>query len=176
MLAKLEREAEHAAAGRPARVILKMNALVEPESIEMLYKVSQAGVQVDLIIRGVCALRPGVPGLSENIRVRSIVGRFLEHSRVFWFANDGDPEIFCSSADWMDRNFFRRVEIAFPIRRPKYKQNILRDLEAYLRDDTQAWELDQDGGYRRVAVSSAERGMAQSELMAAYTAGRPLEE
>jgi polyphosphate kinase len=176
MLAKLEREAEHAVAGRPARVILKMNALVEPESIEMLYKVSQAGVQVDLIIRGVCALRPGVPGLSENIRVRSIVGRFLEHSRVFWFANDGDPEIFCSSADWMDRNFFRRVEIAFPIRRPKYKQNILRDLEAYLRDDTQAWELDQDGGYRRVAVSSAERGMAQSELMAAYTAGRPLEE
>jgi polyphosphate kinase len=176
MLAKLEREAEHAAAGRPAWVILKMNALVEPESIKMLYKVAQAGVQVDLIVRGVCALRPGVPGLSENIRVRSIVGRFLEHSRVFWFANDGEPEIFCSSADWMDRNFFRRVEIAFPIRRPKYKHNILRDLEAYLRDDTQAWELDQDGGYRRVEIRGAERSTAQSELMAAYTAGRPLEE
>jgi polyphosphate kinase len=176
MLAKLEREAEHAAAGRPAWVILKMNALVEPESIKMLYKVAQAGVQVDLIVRGVCALRPGVPGLSENIRVRSIIGRFLEHSRVFWFANDGEPEIFCSSADWMDRNFFRRVEIAFPIRRPKYKHNILRDLEAYLRDDTQAWELDQDGGYRRVEIRGAERSTAQSELMAAYTAGRPLEE
>ncbi len=114
MLARLERECTHAAAGRPARVILKMNALVEPESIAALCKASQAGVQIDLIVRGVCALRPGVPGISANIRVRSIVGRFLEHSRVFWFANGGDPEIFCSSADWMDRNFFRRVEIAFP--------------------------------------------------------------
>jgi polyphosphate kinase len=176
MIARLERESAHAAAGRPARVILKMNALVEPESIAALCKASQAGVQIDLVVRGVCALRPGVPGVSENIRVRSIVGRFLEHSRVFWFANGGDPEIFCSSADWMDRNFFRRVEIAFPIRREKYKKRILEDLEIYLRDDTQAWELDQDGHYRR-ATGRGEHGVcAQDELLDAYTAGRPLEE
>ena len=174
MLAKLEREAALAKAGKPARVILKMNALVEPESISALYQASQAGVQIDLIIRGVCALRPGVPGLSDNIRVRSIVGRFLEHSRVFYFQNDDQPEIYCSSADWMDRNFFRRVEIAFPIRRQKYRDNILRDLETYLRDDTQAWLLDSNGKYKR---RSTETGcVAQVELMQSYTAGRPLEE
>jgi len=176
MLVRLEREAAHASAGRPARVILKMNALVEPESIAALCKASQAGVQIDLIVRGVCALRPGVPGVSDNIRVRSIVGRFLEHSRVFWFANGGDPEIFCSSADWMDRNFFRRVEIAFPVRREKYKKRILEDLEMYLRDDTQAWELDHDGHYRRAAGRSTPGVCAQNELLDAYTAGRPLEE
>ena len=126
-----------------------MNALVEPQSIAALCKASQSGVRIDLIVRGICALRPGVAGYSENIRVRSIVGRFLEHSRVFWFANGGDPEIFCSSADWMERNFFRRVEIAFPIRREKYKRRILEDLETYLRDDTQSWELDSTGEYRR---------------------------
>jgi polyphosphate kinase len=176
MIARLERESAHAAAGRPARVILKMNALVEPESIAALCTASQAGVQIELIVRGVCALRPGVPGISDNIRVRSIVGRFLEHSRVFWFANGGDPEIFCSSADWMDRNFFRRVEIAFPVRREKYKKRILDDLEMYLRDDTQAWELDQDGRYRRATGRGIPTVCAQNELLNTYTAGRPLEE
>jgi polyphosphate kinase len=176
MLAKLEREIAHAAAGRPARVILKMNALVEPESIAALCRASQAGVQVDLVVRGVCALRPGVPGHSERVRVRSVVGRFLEHSRVFWFANGGDPETFCSSADWMDRNFFRRVEIAFPIRRPKYKERILRDLEAYLGDDTQAWQLGADGQYQRVPPGEGPPRCAQLELLEAYTAGRPREE
>lgn len=176
MLSRLERESAFAAAGKPARVILKMNALVEPLSIAALYKASQAGVKIDLIVRGVCALRPGVPGMSENIRVRSIVGRFLEHSRVFWFDNGGEPEIYCSSADWMDRNFFRRVEIAFPIRREKYKKRILEDLETYLRDDTQAWELDHEGHYRRVTPRGASSVCAQNELRAAYTAGRPLEE
>ncbi len=117
VLGKLAREAEHARAGRPARVIAKMNALVEQQAIEALYRASCAGVKVDLIIRGVCALRPGVPGVSENITVRSIVGRFLEHSRVFYFENGGEPDLFCASADWMERNFFRRVEVAFPIRR-----------------------------------------------------------
>jgi polyphosphate kinase len=117
-----------------------------------------------------------VPGVSENIRVRSIVGRFLEHSRVFWFENGGDPEIFCSSADWMDRNFFRRVEIAFPVRREKYKTRILDDLEVYLRDNTQAWELDRDGNYHRAAGRGMPKVCAQNELLAAYTAGRPLEE
>lgn len=176
MLEKLERESEHARVGRAARVILKMNALVEPEAITALYRASQAGVQIDLIVRGVCALRPGVPGVSDNIRVRSIVGRFLEHSRVFYFANHGNAEIFCSSADWMDRNFFRRVEIAFPIRRQKYRDDILRDLETYLRDDSQAWELDANGSYARVARRSDTPICAQTELLEAYTAGRPREE
>jgi polyphosphate kinase len=176
MVAKIEREMAHAAAGRPARVILKMNALVEPQSIAALCRASQAGVEVDLIVRGVCALRPGVPGHSERVRVRSVVGRFLEHSRVFWFANGGDPEIFCSSADWMDRNFFRRVEIAFPIRRGKYRERILRDLETYLSDDTQAWTLDARGRYARTPRRHGPPRCAQLELLAAYTAGRPLEE
>ena len=117
VLAKLAREADHARAGRKARVIAKMNALTEPLAIEALYKASCAGVKIDLIIRGVCALRPGVPGVSENIAVRSLVGRFLEHSRVCYFENGGEPEMFCTSADWMERNFFRRVEVAFPIER-----------------------------------------------------------
>lgn len=176
MLEKLEREAEHARHGKPARVILKMNALVEPQAIDALYRASQAGVQIDLIVRGVCALRPQVPSLSENIRVRSIVGRFLEHSRVFYFANDGDAEIFCSSADWMDRNFFRRVEIAFPVRRQKYREDILRDLETYLQDDCQAWELDANGSYSRVPRRGDSPTCAQVMLLETYTAGRPREE
>lgn len=176
MLEKLEREAEHARHGKPARVILKMNALVEPQAIDALYRASQAGVQIDLIVRGVCALRPQVPSLSENIRVRSIVGRFLEHSRVFYFANDGDAEIFCSSADWMDRNFFRRVEIAFPVRRQKYREDILRDLETYLQDDYQAWELDANGSYSRVPRRGDSPTCAQVMLLETYTAGRPREE
>ena len=176
MLEKLDRESAHARAGKAARVILKMNALVEPEAIAALYRASQAGVQIDLIVRGVCALRPGVSGVSDGIRVRSIVGRFLEHSRVFYFANDGDAEIFCSSADWMDRNFFRRVEIAFPIRRQKYRDDILRDLDTYLRDDCQAWELDANGTYTRVARRDGAPSCAQIELLESYTAGRPRDE
>lgn len=176
MLQKLQREAEHAQAGKPARVILKMNALVEPEAIDALYAASQAGVTIDLIVRGICALRPGVPGVSDRIRVRSIVGRFLEHSRIFYFANDGEPEIYCSSADWMDRNFFRRVEIAFPITRQKYRDDILRDLEIYLQDNCQAWELDANGTYVRVMREGELGRCAQTELLETYTAGRPREE
>lgn len=188
LITRLDREAAHAAAGRPARVILKMNSLVERESINALCRASQAGVQIDLIVRGVCALRPGVPGVSTNIRVRSIVGRFLEHSRVFHFHNDGDSETFCSSADWMERNFFRRVEVAFLIREPRQRAQILADLEAYLRDDTQAWELDSTGGYARVGVGAHDaaaigapvadgvRVCAQRQLLEAYTAGNPLDE
>ncbi|HUI62033.1 MAG TPA: RNA degradosome polyphosphate kinase, partial [Steroidobacteraceae bacterium] len=141
MLAKLERESQHARAGKPARVIAKMNALVDPQAIEALYRASGAGVKIDLIIRGICALRPGLPGVSENITVRSIVGRFLEHSRVFYFENGGDPELYCASADWMERNFFRRVEVAFPIKRRSHRERILRDLDIYLSDNTQAWTL-----------------------------------
>ena len=121
-------------------------------------------------------MRPGVLGVSDRIRVRSIVGRFLEHSRVFYFENGGDPEIYCSSADWMDRNFFRRVEIAFPIRRQKYRDDILRDLETYLQDNCQAWELDANGAYARVTSEGESGRCAQTELLEAYTAGRPREE
>jgi polyphosphate kinase len=172
VISKLAREAEHARAGHPARVIAKLNALVEPQAIEALYRASCAGVKVDLVIRGVCALRPGVPGVSENITVRSIVGRFLEHSRVFYFENGGAPEMFAASADWMERNFFRRVEIAFPIQRDTHRERILRDLDLCLRDNTQAWELQSDGSYERVERRKDERPVsAQNELLAIYSAG-----
>jgi len=168
---KIEREAQNARAGKPARIIAKMNALVDPQSIEALYKASCAGVKVDLIVRGVCALRPGIPGVSENIRVRSIVGRFLEHSRVFYFENCGAPEMYCASADWMERNFFRRVEVAFPIRRDAHRARILHDLETYLADDTQSWDLGGDGLYKKVATSKDSPVSAQAQLLAKYTAG-----
>jgi polyphosphate kinase len=172
VISKLAREAEHARAGRPARVIAKMNALVEPQAIEALYRASCAGVKIDLIIRGVCALRPGVPGVSDNIKVRSIVGRFLEHSRVFYFENGGEPEMFAASADWMERNFFRRVEIAFPIQRDTHRQRILRDLDLCLRDNTQAWELQPDGCYKRFQRKPDDKPVSvQNELLAVYAAG-----
>jgi len=172
VISKLAREAAHARAGRPARVIAKMNALVEPLAIEALYRASCAGVKIDLIVRGVCALRPGVPGVSENITVRSIVGRFLEHSRVFYFENGGEPEMFAASADWMERNFFRRVEIAFPVQRDTHRQRILRDLDLCLRDNMQAWELHPDGTYKRVQRKPDEKPViVQNELLATYAAG-----
>jgi polyphosphate kinase len=122
-------------------------------------------------VRGVCALRPGIPGVSENIRVRSIVGRFLEHSRVFHFENGGAPEMYCASADWMERNFFRRVEVAFPIRREVHRTRILTDLETYLADDTLAWDLGRDGMYTKVVASKEAPINAQSQLLAKYAAG-----
>jgi polyphosphate kinase len=151
MHAKIDREIEHAQKGRPARVIAKMNALVEPEIIQKLYTASQAGVRIDLIVRGMCSLRPGVKGLSERIHVRSIVGRFLEHHRVVYFHNDGHPEVYLSSADWMERNFFRRVEIAFPLLDPKLRARMVEQLEAYLADTAQSWVLQADGSYERLA-------------------------
>jgi polyphosphate kinase len=170
-IAKLDREADHARAGRPARVIVKMNALVEQQSIEALYRASRAGVKVDLIVRGVCALRPGVPGVSENITVRSVVGRFLEHSRAFYFENGGEPELYCGSADWMERNFFRRVEVAFPIQRDSHRQRILEDLTLYLDDNSQAWILLADGRYERLSPGRERPRSAQAELLANYAAG-----
>ena len=172
VIGRLAREAANARAGRPARVIAKMNSLVEPLAIEALYKASCAGVQMDLIVRGVCALRPGVPGVSDNIKVRSIVGRFLEHSRVFYFENGGQPEMWCASADWMERNFFRRVEIAFPIRRDTHRERIMRDLQLCLDDNCQAWQLCSDGSYQRVMRNTGERAInAQAELMSIHAAG-----
>jgi len=166
MLAKIARETGHAEAGRPARIIVKANSLVEARTIQALYAASRAGVEVDLIIRGMCSLRPGVPGVSENIRVRSVIGRFLEHTRVFYFANDNEPELYCSSADWMERNFFRRVETAFPVDQPELRDRVLADLECYLRDNTQAWQLGADGNYTRLRPAEGEGAYsAQTELL-----------
>jgi polyphosphate kinase len=172
---KIGREAEHAAAGRPGRIIAKMNSLVDPDVIEALYRASRAGVIIDLVIRGLCALRPGIPGVSENIRVRSVVGRFLEHSRVFYFLNDdgnGDTsELYLASADWMERNFFRRVEIAFPVREQTHRDRILRDLNFYLADNTQAWTLGRDGRYTRCERGAEAVRDAQATLLGRYAAG-----
>jgi polyphosphate kinase len=166
LIAKVEREADHARKGRPARVIAKMNALVEPQIIQALYAASQAGVQIDLIVRGICCLRPGLPGVSDNIRVRSIVGRFLEHPRVCWFLNGGKEEVFCASADWMDRNFFRRVEVAFPIEDKQLRARVVKEaLENYLADNTQAWVLNSDGSYQRLTPGEAPPHAAQLSLL-----------
>jgi polyphosphate kinase len=151
LIEKTRREQQIAGAGRPARIIAKMNSLVEPQIIQALYQASMAGVKIDLIVRGMCALRPGIPGVSDNISVRSIIGRFLEHSRVFYFHNDGSPEIYCASADWMERNFFRRIEVAFPIERKLHRERIVQDLEVYLRDSLETWLLSADGSYARPA-------------------------
>lgn len=166
LVAAVRNEARIAKEGRPARIAAKMNALLEPELIEELYAASQAGVQVDLVVRGACALRPGVPGLSDNIRVRSVVGRFLEHARVFFFANDGAEDVYLASADWMDRNFFRRIEIAFPVLDPALKARVLREgLEAYLEDSAQSWLMNAEGGYERAPRRGRARGV-QEELLA----------
>jgi polyphosphate kinase len=166
MLAKIQREADHAHAGRPGRIIAKMNALVEPRVIQALYEASMAGVEIDLIVRGMCSLRPGVPGISENVRVRSIIGRFLEHTRVFYFHNAGESELYCASADWMERNFFRRVETCFPITQPDLVERVLTDLECYLRDNCQAWTLNSDGTYTRLQPAGDETPFAaQMELL-----------
>jgi len=151
MVALIRREAEAAAAGRKARVMAKMNSLLEPTIIEELYKASQAGVRIDLIVRGACALRAGVPGLSSNIRLRSIVGRFLEHSRVFYFHADGDELVYLSSADWMDRNFFRRVELGCPVNDPALKKRVIKEAFMFaLRDNQLAWRALPDGDYVKV--------------------------
>ena len=166
MLQLIEDEIKNVAAGGAGHIIAKLNALVEPEVIQALYKASCAGVFVDLICRGICCLRPGIPGISENIRVRSIVGRFLEHSRVFYFHANGEEKVYCSSADWMDRNFFRRVEIAFPIENKKHKERLMADLDLYLNDNMQAWELKSDGHYERVVpTADVDRLAAQSQLL-----------
>ena len=168
VIARIERETAHARAGRPARIIAKMNALNEPQVMRTLYEASQAGVQIDLIVRGACALRPGVPGVSENIRVRSIVGRFLEHHRVYWFANDGQPDLFCASADWLERNLLRRVETGFPILDPDIATRVKTEsLDNYLADNLNAWMLREDGRYEKlVPEADAMPHSAQGWLLA----------
>jgi polyphosphate kinase len=150
VLAAIKREADAAREGRRAYIAAKVNALLEPAVIEALYQASQAGVKIDLIVRGVCALRPGVPGLSETIRVRSVIGRFLEHSRIYHFHAGGRDEVWLASADWMGRNFYRRVEVAFPVRDRRLKARVLSEgFAVHLRDNASAWTMDADGGYVR---------------------------
>jgi len=156
LLDLIAQEAANAAAGRDARILIKVNALTDPKMIRALYKASIAGVRIDLLVRGMCCLRPGVPGVSEHIRVRSVIGRFLEHSRAYWFANDGEPKLYLSSADLMERNLDRRVECAFPIEGKKLQQRILGALELYLADNVGCAELQADGSYRPVTRASGE--------------------
>jgi len=174
MIEAIRNEARIASEGRPARIVAKMNALLEPGVIDELYAASKAGVKIDLVVRGICALRPGVEGLSENIRVRSIVGRFLEHSRVFWFKNDGADDVWLSSADWMDRNFFRRIELGFPILDERLKRRVIKEgLKPYLDDNCQSWVMDSDGGYQRQAPKSGKRYSAQEELLSLLSLSGP---
>ncbi|MDJ0938945.1 MAG: polyphosphate kinase 1 [Woeseiaceae bacterium] len=165
VIAKIHRETEHAKAGREARIIAKVNSLNEPDVVNALYEASQAGVKVDLIVRGICSLRPGVLGLSDNISVRSILGRFLEHSRIYYFLNDGDEEFYCASADWMERNLKRRNETCFPVRQKSLKRQLKRDLDLYLDDNTYAWILHGDGSYERLEPGQSEPVNAQTEFL-----------
>ena len=159
-------EASEAKGGRPARMIIKVNSLSEPNIIKELYRASQAGVQIELIVRGICCLRPGLKGLSENIRVRSIIGRFLEHSRLFYFHAAGSEKLFCSSADWMSRNLYRRVEIAFPIDDPEQKQRLFREtMQIPLQDNVDAWNLNSDGTYERIQKTTEPSKRSQQELL-----------
>jgi polyphosphate kinase len=163
LIGLIERERDHALAGKPARIIAKLNSLVDQEIIEKLYEASCADVTIDLIVRGICCLRPKIPGLSQNIRVVSIVGRFLEHSRIYYFANNGQPDIFLSSADWMPRNFLRRIELAFPIEDPALRNQLVEEvLPRFLNDRVKSRELQPDGWYRRLKPEGKEpRAQAQ---------------
>ena len=146
--------------------MIKVNALAEPEIIQALYRASRAGVQVDLIVRGPCALRPGIPKVSENIRVRSIVGRFLEHSRVYYFHAGGKEIVYCASADFLPRNFFRRFETAFPIEDPRLKARVITEtLAVYLTDNMQSWVLQPDSSYKRVKPGKDKPRSAQDVLL-----------
>jgi len=167
----IQRETEAAQVGRKARIIAKLNALLEERIIEALYEASCAGVQIDLIVRGVCALRPGIPGLSENIRVTSVVGRFLEHSRIYYFWADGKEKLWLASADWMERNFFRRVEVAFPLKDATLKRRVIEEgLLNYLQPDTAAWKMDSNGDYHVGGELLSPEHDAQQRLLRKLTA------
>jgi polyphosphate kinase len=166
MMVAIRAETTAAKDGAKGQITAKMNSLLEPELIEALYEASQAGVQIDLIVRGVCALRPGVEGLSENIRVRSVIGRFLEHHRIFHFHAGGEERVYLGSADWMERNFFRRIEVIFPVLDPKLKRRVLKEgLRLYLHDNYQSWEMDSTGKYA-VRATKRVRACAQEALLA----------
>jgi polyphosphate kinase len=165
----IQTEAKAAKLGKPARIVAKVNALLEPTVINELYKASQAGVKIDLIVRGVCALKPKVKGLSENIRVRSIVGQFLEHHRIFYFYAHGKEEVYLSSADWMDRNLFRRIEIAFPILDPELKQKVINEGLNELLKDGSSWNMNADGLYKQSASASNIKLSGQQNLLLKYS-------
>jgi polyphosphate kinase len=168
----IERETQHARAGRPARIVAKMNALLDKSVIQALYRASQAGVDIDLIVRGICALRPGVRGVSSRIRVRSIVGRFLEHSRIFYFANGGSEDIYVGSADWMGRNLFGRAEVVFPVKDAGLRHRLRYEiLEAYLADNVKARLLRSDGTYALAPRSTA--AFSAQDWLLALAEGRP---
>jgi polyphosphate kinase len=164
----IQNEQKIASGGGKARIIAKMNALLEPEIIAAIYKASQAGVRVDLIVRGVCALRPGIKGVSDNVRVISVLGRFLEHSRVFYFYNAGAEDVYLSSADWMDRNFFRRIEVCFPVLDARLKKRVIREgLKPFLARDIDAWEMDSSGRYKFRKGRRGSNGHVQTRLLGA---------
>ena len=151
----IDNEISAATAGKTARVVAKMNSITDPDIIKALYRASMAGVKIDLVVRGICCLRPGIAGVSENIRVVSIIGRFLEHSRVYYFQNSA-PQVYCSSADWMERNLDNRIEVCFPILKKKHITRIKAELEMYLNDQGQSWELGADGEYRPLSIVEPE--------------------
>lgn len=162
----IDHEIANAIAGKKARIIVKVNAITEQQLIDKLYEASQAGVKIDLIIRSICCLRPQLKGLSENIHVRSIVGRFLEHTRVYYFENDGNPRVYCSSADWMDRNLFSRVEACFPVEDPVLRKRIIEQgLENYLKDNQQAWELQPDGQWLSISPKEGEKVYISQQVL-----------
>lgn len=165
LLDMIARETQHASEGKAAQIIAKMNALTDPKIIKALYKASQAGVRIDLIVRGMCCLRPGIPGVSHNIYVRSIIGRFLEHSRAYYFLNDGDEKLYLSSADWMERNLDKRVETCFPVEGKKLISRVRRELDAYLADNTQAWVLQSDGRYQHLQPTGNQNSRNAQALM-----------
>jgi polyphosphate kinase len=166
ILEAIANETRLAKEGKRAHIIAKMNSLLEPETITALYNASQAGVKIDLIVRGVCALRPGVVGLSENITVISIIGRFLEHTRIFYFRNEVANDVYLSSADWMDRNFFRRIEVCFPVLDEKLKKRVIDEgLKSYLKDNMQSWEMDCNGFYQLKAPGRGAKTCAQTALL-----------
>lgn len=170
LLERIANEAKNAQAGKAARIMAKVNGLTEPVIIKALYQASRDGVQIDLIVRGACCLRPGVPGVSENIRVRSIVGRFLEHTRVFYFENGGNAQVYGASADWMDRNLLQRVETCFPIENKALAKRVVQQgLLAYLADNTQSWNMQSNGTYIRATPGRSKRRSAQAELLESLT-------
>jgi polyphosphate kinase len=167
----IEREAEHARMGRPASIIAKFNSLLDENIVQSLYRASQAGVDIELLVRGICSLRPGIRGISDRIRVRSIVGRFLEHSRIYYFENGGDPEVYLGSADWMPRNLHERVEVLFPLKSPLLRDRVMHEiLAAYLADNVKARFLQKDGRYLRPWQSPRGRSKRPPRGSAAFSA------
>ena len=165
LLRNIDKEIAHAQAGMPAKIVAKMNGLISPILVEALYKASQAGVSIDLLIRGVCCLKPQVPGVSENIRVHSIVGRFLEHDRVYWFHNNGNDQVYISSADWMPRNMTQRIEQAVKIKQKPLKKRIIKNLQLYLSDNQQRWELDVEGNYHRIKTTVEDEKVSAQQIL-----------